>query len=82
MKYVGIWDFIMVPLFLVLAHYFSSSTANKMIGENPEYKYYRKGFLFKIYAGLAFGLVYAFYYGGGDTMVYWRDAKILNSMIL
>jgi hypothetical protein len=72
----------MVPLFLVLAHYFSSRTASKMIGGNPEYKYYRKGLLFKIYAGLAFGLVYAFYYGGGDTMIYWMDAKILNSMIL
>jgi hypothetical protein len=72
----------MVPLFLVLAHYFSSRTSSKMIGGNPEYKYYRKGLLFKIYAGLAFGLVYAFYYGGGDTMIYWMDAKILNSMIL
>lgn len=82
MEYLGIWDFIMVPLFLVLAHYFSSRTYSKMIGKNPEYKYYRKGFLFKIYAGLAFGLVYAFYYGGGDTMIYWMDAKILNSMIL
>jgi len=82
MEYLGIWDFIMVPLFLVLAHYFSSRTSSKMIGENPEYKYYRKGLLFKIYAGLAFGLVYAFYYGGGDTMIYWMDAKILNSMVL
>lgn len=82
MKYVGIWDFIMVPLFLVLAHYFANRTYTKMIGKNPEYKYYRQGFLFKIYAGLIFGLVYAFYYGGGDTMVYWLDAKILNSMII
>lgn len=72
----------MVPFFLVLAHYFSARTASKMIGENPEYKYYRKGLLYKVYAGLLFGLVYAFYYGGGDTMVYWMDAKILNTVIL
>ena len=82
MEYVGIWDFIMVPLFLALAHYFASRRYTKMIGENPEYKYYQKGFLFKIYGGLLFGLVYAFYYGGGDTMVYWLDAKILNTVIL
>jgi len=81
MDYVGIWDFILVPFFLVLVHYVASRTYSKNISTNPEYKYYRKGLLFKVYGGLLFALVYAFYYDGGDTMIYWKDAKILNTVI-
>ncbi|MCF8463879.1 MAG: hypothetical protein K9G41_03500 [Flavobacteriales bacterium] len=81
MDYIGIWDFILVPLFLVIAHYMASRTAAREISKYPEYKYYKSGLLFKIYGGVIFGLVYAFYYNGGDTMVYWEDAKILNTVI-
>lgn len=82
MKYLGIWDIVLVPVFLLLVHYFANRTSNKHIGDSPEYKYYSWGLLFKVYGGLSFALIYVFYYGGGDTTVYWKDTKVLNTLIL
>ncbi|MDB4656151.1 hypothetical protein OAE48_04800, partial [Flavobacteriales bacterium] len=81
MKYIGIWDFIWVPIYLLLVHYFASRNAAQNIATNPEYKYYKKAFLAKIYGALAFGLIYVFYYGGGDTTAYWIDAGKLAALI-
>ncbi|MGB0367760.1 MAG: hypothetical protein ACPGD8_00035 [Flavobacteriales bacterium] len=81
MKYIGIWDFILVPFFLALVHYVGSRAVKKNVALHPEYKYYGKALKFKVYSGLMFALVYVFYYGGGDTLSYWRDAKVLSSLI-
>ncbi len=40
------------------------------------------GFFVKLIGGLAFAAVYEFYYGGGDTLNYFRDCKILNEAFL
>lgn len=81
MKYLGIWDFIWVPIYLLIVHYVGNRVPRNRIDENGAYKYYKRGLLAKVYGGLAFALVYAFYYGGGDTMVYWLDAKGLNTVL-
>jgi hypothetical protein len=82
MEYLGIWDFIMVPVFLLIVHYVAGRTAQREIVKHSEYKYFKQGLLFKVYGGLMFALIYVFYYDGGDTTVYWRDAKVLNTLIL
>lgn len=40
------------------------------------------GFFAKLIGGLAFAAIYKFYYGGGDTLNYFRDCKILNEAFL
>ncbi|MFT4545903.1 MAG: hypothetical protein ACI9CU_000500 [Polaribacter sp.] len=81
MKYIGIWDFIWVPFYLLLVHYFASRGTKKNINENAAYKYYGTGLLAKVYGGLAFGLIYTFYYEGGDTTAYWIDAGKLAGLV-
>lgn len=81
MKYIGIWDFIWMPILLAMVHYYARRNQNRMIDENPAYKYYRRGLLAKVYGGLVFALIYVFYYGGGDTTAYWIDAGRLASLI-
>ncbi len=81
MKYVGIWDFIWVPFYLLLVHYFASRVPRDKIADNRAYRYYKPAFLAKIYGGLAFALIYVFYYGGGDTTAYWLDAGRLASLV-
>lgn len=81
MKYLGIWDFIWVPIYLFLVHYWANRKVRRNIERNPEYKYYKLGLLAKVYGALAFALIYTFYYDGGDTTVYWRDAVGLNGLI-
>lgn len=81
MKFIGIWDFVWVPIFLFLVHYFAKRVPRDHIDTNPAYKYYRAGFLTKIYGSLTFALIYVFYYEGGDTTAYWIDAGRLASLI-
>lgn len=81
MKYIGIWDFIWVPVFLFLVHYFAGRGRSRGIADNPAYRYYKPALLAKIYGGLAFALIYAFYYEGGDTTAYWRDAGKLAKLV-
>lgn len=71
-----------MPIFLSLVHYFAGRIPRDRIQTNPEYKYYKRALLAKVYGGLGFILIYIFYYGGGDTTVYWKDAMTLNTLIL
>lgn len=45
--------------------------------ENPIYRFYLKGLMAKAFGGLALCLVYIYYYGDGDTIGYFRSAKLL-----
>jgi len=81
MKYIGIWDFIWVPIYLFMIHYFANRIPRNEIETKPHYKYYRNGLLAKVYGGLLFAVIYVFYYGGGDTTAYWIDAGRLASLV-
>ena len=59
---------------LFIARLIKSNNINKY----PEYKYFVKGLWFKIIGVSAFISVYLFYYGGGDTLAYFRGAKALG----
>lgn len=81
MKYIGIWDFIWMPILLFLVHYYARRVPRDKIEANGAYAYYRLGLLAKVYGGLTFALIYVFYYEGGDTTAYWIDAGRLASLI-
>jgi hypothetical protein len=76
--YVNPWDFIMVPLLLGIIYIRSKSRQEREIEENEAYRYYTKAIMFKVMMGLALAAVYAFYYGGGDTINYWESAGNLT----
>jgi hypothetical protein len=66
---------------LLLIHYVARRVPRNSIDQNEAFKYYRSGLLAKIYGGLAFALIYVFYYDGGDTTAYWIDAGRLSALI-
>ncbi|MCP4522477.1 MAG: hypothetical protein GY827_12420 [Cytophagales bacterium] len=45
----------------------------------PKYYWLFGAFLLKVLAGILVGCLYHFYYDGGDTLVYWRDVKIIQT---
>ena len=81
MDYIGPWDFILVPIFIVLALMIAKRIQFLRESENLVYKYYSIGMMAKIFGGLALAFVYVFYYGGGDTLNYWEDAGTLRNLI-
>jgi hypothetical protein len=64
---------IFYTFFIVLAAYFYKS---KKISSDYRYKYFLPGLLVKILGGLVFGLIYQYYYRGGDTSAYFYNARL------
>jgi hypothetical protein len=68
------WEWILVPGLIIIIYFLGARYKTKKIGQNPEYKYFLTGLMFKVFAGLFFGAIYIFYYGGGDTISYYSSA--------
>jgi hypothetical protein len=74
-------DLILTPIYLlilyVVAYQFKPFATDKRTA-----KYFIPGFTVKIIGAIALGLVYQFYYGGGDTFVFYQDSSLINQVLL
>lgn len=73
------YDIILVVFYLVFAYAFAYVI--KSLNKNNLYyqKYFIKGLTAKFIGGIAFSLVYTYFYSyGGDTMAYYQDARRLT----
>jgi len=75
-------DLILVPLYLFVIIGLARIIKSNNINKYPEYKYFVKGLWFKIIGVSAFISIYLFYYGDGDSTVYFRGAKCLGNLLL
>ena len=73
-------DIILVPIYLVVILLICSNIKSKNIAQFPEYKYFTKGISFKLLGVSAFISIYLFYYGGGDTVAYFKGAKAMSKL--
>lgn len=71
------WEFVLIPVYLLVIFIITSRIKNVRIAKQPEYKYYLLGLYAKIFGGLAFGMVYIFHYGGGDTISYYESGRAM-----
>ena len=76
------FDIILVPLYLLLILLISTRIKSKNIAKFPEYKYFTKGVLFKLLGVSAFISIYLFYYGGGDTVNYFKGARAVGNLLI
>lgn len=49
--------------------------------DSPLRDYYGPALLLKLFAGIALGLIYKYYYQGGDTFNYFHDAVSLSNLV-
>lgn len=77
---LSIWDFVLTPIYILLIYLVAYVIKSTQIKKNPEYEYFIKGISFKIFGGIAFALVYVFYYNGGDTHTYFLDSRVVSNM--
>ena len=71
-----------MPIYLILIIFICSRIKSKNIAQFSEYKYFTKGVIFKLLGVSAFISVYLFYYGGGDTVSYFRCTRAVGNLIL
>jgi hypothetical protein len=79
---VSIDDLMLVPLYLIFIFGVASLIKLNNIKQYPEYKYFVKGLWFKLIGVVAFVSIYLFYYGGGDTLAYFKGAKAVGNLLL
>lgn len=77
---LSIWDIILPPIYLFIIVSYAFIVKSQKVEKKPEYKYYTTGLLLKILGGLTFASIYLFYYGGGDTTLYFQSAESLLNL--
>ena len=75
-----IFDLLLGPLYVFIIWIIANNIKNKNIFKNPEYKYFIYGLMAKIVGAVALGLVYFYYYKGGDTINYYETAKAYDNL--
>ena len=79
-EYIGLFDFVLLPILLISIFLVSYRHKRKREVENPLYKYYLKGLIVKLFGAVAFSLIYVFYYKGGDTVGFFDNAKAMANL--
>lgn len=77
-----IFDILLPPFYLLVAFAYGYWITKKNIREKPEYAYFTIGLMVRIFGAIALGLIYFFYYEGGDTTNYFESASAFSNLLL
>jgi hypothetical protein len=73
-------DYILLPFYLWLIYTIAIYYRNKLYPENHPYRaYFIPGLTVKIFGAIFIGLVYNYYYDGGDTFNFFYHSQVINS---
>ena len=79
---LSVVDLIIAPIYLVLFFFIANNIRSRNIENNSSYRYYVPGLMVKMVGAIAICLVYVYYYGGGDTLIYHRDCVSVAKLFL
>lgn len=71
---MDIYDLLLAPFYLIFVFFLAYKYKAKHQHEHPGYKYFLQGLFAKIIGGITLGIIYFYYYGGGDTINYYNTA--------
>ncbi len=77
---LSIFDILLTPLYIIGAYAYGYYVTQKNIKKKPEYAYFTKGLMARICGAIALGLIYFFYYNGGDTTNYFQTATAYSKL--
>ncbi len=79
---MGILDFILTPIYIFIIFFLSRFLVKNNIEKKPYYKYYLTGLTIKIIGGFGVCIIYLYYYGSGDTLLYFHSDKVLLRLMM
>jgi hypothetical protein len=81
-QYLTIWDLVLTPVYLGLLIFIAKRHRDRKypVG-HPLRNYYLPGLYVKFFGAIFIGLIYQFYYHGGDTFNFYTDSRIMNSSL-
>lgn len=78
---MDIYDILLAPLYAALILLFAHKFSRKKRQTEPIYRYFLGGLAAKMFGAVALGLVYFYYYKGGDTINYFNTATTLAKVL-
>lgn len=75
--YITGFDLILIFLYGPLILMFGVAYSRRRFKEKFLQRYFITGLALKLICGLGFGWIYVYYYGGGDTQLYFRGASLI-----
>src|SRR5580765_7937975 len=80
MNYITFLDFVLLPVVLIIIYVIANYLRNKFYPQGHPYrKYFLQALNLKIAGAVAIGLIYHYYYKGGDTFAFFEHSRIINS---
>jgi hypothetical protein len=80
MQFITLLDFVLLPFYLVTVYLIAYNFRNRKYPVGHSWRpYFIPGLTVKISGAIFIGLVYQYYYHGGDTSNYFSQGEILNS---
>ncbi|MEO8590478.1 MAG: hypothetical protein ABI432_13970 [Flavobacteriales bacterium] len=77
---IAYWEYAMGFVCLLIVYVYFARQKNMLVKEAPEYRHFMWGLFAKVFGGVAFSLIYFYYYAGGDTIMYFYSAVSLSKM--
>lgn len=78
---LSVFDLLLTPIYIIGAYVYAYYVTKNNIREKPEYAYFTKGLMVRIAGAIALGLIYFFYYNGGDTTNYFQTAVAYSKLL-
>lgn len=75
------WEYVLMFFYLLLIYLYYARQKNMRIRTQPEYRYFLWGLFSKVLGGVAFSLIYFYYYDGGDTTAYFYSSKAMTNLM-
>lgn len=74
------WEYLLSFLYVVVLYTVFARRKNLAIRTAPEYRYFLWGLWARMAGGVAFSLIYFYYYKGGDTMAYFYSGVAMSKL--
>lgn len=80
MQIITALDYVLLPFFIGLIYGIAIRIRNRQYPPGHPWRgYFIPGLTVKIAGAIFIGMIYQYYYGGGDTFTYFQDARTINS---
>jgi len=77
---IAAWEWLFGVVYLLVLFIIFGRVKNMRIAHEPEYRHFLWGLYAKVVGGVAFSLIYFYYYAGGDTIAYYFSALSMTHL--
>src|ERR1041384_2641411 len=80
MQFITLADYLLLPFYLAIIYLIAYRFRNRKYPPGHSWRpYFIPGLTVKLVGGVFIGLIYQYYYGGGDTANYFIHSQVINS---